>query len=148
METKIKLTGPKAIAALVVIVGVVALQFLARQQTLQTEAVDQIKMHLSAEYARQHLPELQRATQNVDFEDVDETRIEEMMRQISTDNIEIVEIAARGRRGEYVARVEIEVDGLDPPDGRRIRYFKMTHSTLAGWRVIRDTSKWSYYLAF
>jgi hypothetical protein len=145
VETKIKLTGPQAIAAVVVIVAVVAIQFLNRQQTLQTEAVDQIKLHLSAEYARQHLPELQRATQGVDL---DEARVEEMVRQMSTDNIDIVDIGARGRGGEFVARVEVEVEGADPPDGRRIRYFKMTHSTLVGWRVVRTTSKWSYYLAF
>lgn len=148
METRFKLTGPKAIAALVVIVVVVALQFLNRQHTLQSEAVDQIKLHLAAEYTRHHLPELQRASQGVEAGGQSEARLDDIARQVSIDHIDIVDIGARGRSGRYVARVEVEVDGADPPDGRRVRYFKMTHSTLGGWRLVRDTSKWHYYLAF
>ena len=122
METKIKLTGPKAIVALVLIVAVVAFQFLNRQQTLETEAVGQIKLYLAAEYARQHLPELQRAAQGADIDEAQSARVEEMVRQMSTDNIDIVAVAAHGRGGKYVARAEVEVDGSDPPDGRRVLF--------------------------
>jgi hypothetical protein len=145
METKIKLTGPKAVGALVVIVAVVAFQFLNRQQTLETEAIGEIKLLLASEYTRHHLPELQKAAQDGQF---DAARAEEITSQLSMDNIEIVDIRARGRDAHYVARVEVTVNGADPPVGGRVRYFRMTHSTLAGWRVLGESSKWSYYLAF
>jgi hypothetical protein len=43
-------------------------------------------------------------------------------------------------------KIEIQVAGKDPPDGKRVRYYKMSHSTVTGWRVRRETTMLSYYL--
>jgi len=43
-------------------------------------------------------------------------------------------------------KVEVQVAGKDPPDGRRVRYFRMSHSTVTGWRVRWEASAFSYYL--
>jgi hypothetical protein len=145
MEKSIQFTGPKAVAALVVIAVVVGFQYFSHNQSLQTGAVDAIKTHLVAEYTRYHLPELQQAATGGT---VDETRLEEIAGQLNAENIDIVSINARGRGGNYVARVEIRVDGSQPPDGKSVRYFKMSHSTVTGWRVLRESNPWSYHLAF
>jgi hypothetical protein len=110
---------------------------------LQTEAIAAIKTELAAEYTRQLLPELQEATQTPDATSDGIVRIVD---KISADNIEIVSISARGRGDDVVVRVEIEVQGQDPPDGERTRYYKMRYSSLLGWSVRHEVGKWSYYL--
>jgi hypothetical protein len=145
MEKTLKLTGPKAVVAIVVIIAVAAFQLFSRKQTLQTQAVEAIKTHLVSEYARYHLPELQRATTDGSLT---EERAEEIVGQLTQDNIDIVSISARGHGGRYVARVEVSVAGSEPPDGKPVRYLRMTHSSLIGWRVLRDTGAWNYYLTF
>jgi hypothetical protein len=143
MSTQIKLTGWKAVAVIVVIAAVIGFRMLTQSRTLQTEAVAAVKTELAADYARQLLPELQEATQ---APDADSDGIERMVGTISVDNIEIVSISARGRGDDVVVRVEIEVQGQDPPDGERTRYFEMRHSSLTGWSVRHEVGKWSYYL--
>ena len=145
MEKTFKFTGPKAVVALVVIAMVVGFQYFSRKQSLQTQAVDAIKTHLVADYTRYHLPELQRATTGGT---VGDTRIEEIAEQLNTENIDIASISARGRDGKCVARVEIRVAGSEPPDGKPVRYFKMSHSTFTGWRVRGEVAAWNYYLSF
>jgi hypothetical protein len=145
MASTLKLTGTKAIAALVVVAAVVIFQFFLRQQSLQTQAVDQVKLHLASEYTRLHLPKLQKAVSTGSLTD---TRAGEIVEQVTPDNIEIVSISARGRKDRYVARVEVTVAGSGPPDGRPVRYFRMEHSTLTGWRITGDSTVWGYRLAF
>ncbi|NIR45530.1 MAG: hypothetical protein GWN99_04060, partial [Gemmatimonadetes bacterium] len=43
--------------------------------------------------------------------------------------IEFTSISARGRGDDIVVKVEVQVAGEEPPDGERVRYFKMSHST-------------------
>jgi uncharacterized protein HemX len=144
MSTQIKVTGWKAIAVVVVVVAIVAFRFVSQNRTLQTEAVEQIKTELAAEYARQLLPQLQQAAQAQS--PADEAQTEQLVRQLSTDNIEITSITARGSGDDIVARVDIVVDGGLPSDGKSTRYYKMEYSTVTGWRFRYEVGKWSYYL--
>jgi ABC-type uncharacterized transport system substrate-binding protein len=145
MGTQIKLTGWKAIAVVAVVVAIVTFRLVSQNRTLQTDAVDQIKTELAAEYARQLLPQLQRAAQNPQSP-TDESETEQLVRKLSRDNIEIASIAARGRGDDIVVQVEIEVDGGPPPDGESTRYYKMEYSTVTGWRLRYEVGKWSYVL--
>ncbi len=144
MSTQIKVTGWKAIASIVIVVAIVAFRFVSHTRTLPPAAVDPITTELAAEYARQLLPQLQQAAQAQS--PVDEAQTEQLVRQLSTDNIEITSIAARGGGDDIVARVDIVVDGGLPSDGKTTRYYKMEYSTVTGWRVRYEVGKWSYYL--
>jgi len=55
-------------------------------------------------------------------------------------------VEVRGRGDDIVVKVEVQVAGKDPPDGRRVRYFRMSHSSVTGWRMRYETSALSYYL--
>lgn len=145
MGQTFKLKGPGAVVALVVIAAVVGLQYFSRRQSLQTQGITAIKIQLVADYTRYHLPELQKAAAGGT---VDETRIKEIVGHVNPDNIDIVSVSARGHGGTCVARAQIRVAGAEPPDGRSVRYFKMQHSSLTGWRVVSDANPWNYYLAF
>lgn len=144
MKKTVTLTGWKAIGALVVAGGFLVFQFVARQQTLETDAVEKIKLHLVGEYTRHYLPELQSAMAEGSFS---EQRASEIVSKLTPDNIDI-DITALGKNGRYVARTEIAIDGASPPGGKSVRYFRMRHATITGWQVVGETSKWAYYLAF
>ena len=145
MSATIKLTGGKAVAAMVVVVGIVAFQLMSQSSTVGTEAADQVKIQLASDYTRFALPEIQRAAQSASVSMDDVTK---HVATVSPDNIEIVSIRTRGSGDGIVARVVVKVGGKTPPDGRSIRYFRLRHSVLTGWMVNGPTTPMSYYLAF
>jgi hypothetical protein len=63
-------------------------------------------------------------------------------------DVEFTSIAALGRMGApaIFVRAEITVDGGPPPDGRPVRYFRVTRKfTGDGWMVVGDSSAYFYY---
>lgn len=137
---KIELKGRKAIAALVIIGAAIVWKFAAERSTLASEAAEEIKLWLRAEYLA------------AGMEGFDPSRLSEEEAQargeelFSLSEIEFTSIGARGRGDDIIVKVEIQVGGKDPPDGRRVRYYRMSHSTVTGWRVRYETTRLSYYL--
>lgn len=137
---KVELKGWKAIAALAVIAVVLIAQFRAERSTLETEAADELKLWVTSEYLAQGL-------HGVDPSQMTEEELqakgEELLR---LNQVQFTSISARGRGDDIVVKLEVLVDGEVPPDGKPVRYFKMTHSTVTGWRVRWETTALSYYL--
>jgi hypothetical protein len=144
-EKTIILKGPLAIIAILLFGAFTVYQYSDMDRTLESDAVEVIKTWLIAEYTSRILPQLQGMVQNYSGK---EKQIAEMIKKISRDNVQIVSIQARGKGDDVAVRVEIEVNGQDPPDGRRIRFFKMSHSTVIGWQYEHEIGKWGYYLTF
>jgi divalent metal cation (Fe/Co/Zn/Cd) transporter len=144
-EKTITLKGPWAFIALLFIGAFTIFQYSDRDRTLESDAVEVIKPWLIAEYTRNILPQLQEMVDNPSGK---EKQIEALVKNIARDNIQIVSIQARGKGDDVAVQVEIEVDGKEPPDGKRIRYFRMSHSTVIGWQYEYEISKWRYYLTF
>ncbi len=137
----IRLTGGKALAVLVLIVGFLVWKFTIERTTLATEAAEAIKFDLRGQY-------LSRAFVDFDPAELSDAEMqaaaEELMR---LDDIAFTAMSARGRGDDVSVRVEIQVAGKDPPDGKSVRYYQMSHSLVTGWRVERETTALSYYLA-
>lgn len=144
-ENTITLNGPWSVIALIFIGAFTAFQYSHRDITLQSDAVEVIKTWLVAEYTRNTLPQLQGLVDNPSGK---EKQIEELVNRISRDNLQIVSIESRGKGDDIAVKVEIEIDGKNPPDGKRTRYFRMSHSTLIGWQYQHEIGKWGYYLTF
>ena len=70
-----------------------------------------------------------------------------MVDSLQEENIEVVSVTRRGVDNNIVARVEVSYKGKAPSEGMNVRYLRMNYSMVTGWRVERETSKWSYYLA-
>ena len=67
----------------------------------------------------------------------------------STDGLRFRSITARGLFRTLWVRVEIEVDGRDPPDGRPVRYFRWHRSAALGqWLLDGETTALAYHLPF
>lgn len=140
---QIKLKGLKALAALLVIGAVAAGKLAMERQTLETEAAEELKFWLSSEYLGEGLAEFDSVAAM--GEEEARAMTDELLRRAE---VEFTDISARGRGDDVVVRVEVRVSGGDPPDGQRVRYFRMSHSALTGWRVLRETWALSYYLRF
>ena len=112
---------------------------------MESEAVAEIKTWVVAEYVRNTLPQLREL---VEYPAGKNDQIEDLVKTISRERVQIVSIQARGTGDDVAVRVEIEVDGKAPPDGKRVRYFAMSHSTVVGWQYEDEISKWGYYLTF
>jgi hypothetical protein len=57
-------------------------------------------------------------------------------------------ITAHGSLDDAVVRAEVLIDGAPPPDGRSVRYFRMSYSSVLGWHLeSRRATALQYYLA-
>ena len=64
-------------------------------------------------------------------------------------NVEFASIAARGKMGAIVTlvRAEVTVDGGPPPDGRPVRYFRMSTKFVGdGWMVLGESNSYDYFM--
>jgi hypothetical protein len=137
---KVELKGWKAIAALAVVIAVLAGKFLAERSTLESEAADELRLWLRGEY-------VSRGLHGVDTSQMTEEELQAKGEELlALNEVEFASIAARGRGDDVVVKVEIRVSGEEPPDGKPVRYFRMSHSTVTGWRVQHETPALSYYL--
>ena len=63
-------------------------------------------------------------------------------------HVTISALDVRGSLMRAVARVEFDVDGAAPPDGRRVRYLRLHQTIGSGWMVDRSTTRLQYYFLF
>ena len=136
-EIKFTLTGWKAVLVLVAFGGFGAWRMLSAYHTLDTEARAHIESQLEARYLRMTLGEIGESLPT-------EAQVEELM-QAGT--VEIRSLSARGTPDDMVVKVEASVDGGMPPDGEPVSYWRVTHSTILGWRVERETTALRWWLA-
>ena len=141
-EVKIRVTGWKAVMVLIVVAAFVGYRYYAVQTTLETGGADELRFWLAAEYMAQGLPALEDAIERGDAAAAEAQALEIVARE----RIEFTEMSARGAPDDLAVRVRIRVDGRPPPDGQEVRYFRMRHSTVTGWRMRRELTKLGYYL--
>ena len=141
---KIKLTGWKAIVAILAVLAFLAYRYNAMHTTVATEAADELRFWLAAEYMAAGLPALEQAVESGDAVAA-EIQAQEIL---ARERIEFPDLSARGSPEDVVVRAEILVDGRAPPVGKPVRYFRMEHSMLTGWRMQREVHAISYYLRF
>lgn len=142
MSVTLKVTGWKAAALLVAVLGLWLFARARAYRTLDTEAVDAIRPCLAAAYMWNALGEADRpfermtAAEQKDFSD----------KVLAAGRVRIASIRARGSGDHIVCRVEVSGDGQPPPDGRTVRYYAMRYSALTGWTYEDETSPLLYYL--
>ncbi len=135
-QVQIKLTGAKAVVAILLVVAFMGYRFFNATSTIETDAAAELKFSLWGQYASRLMAEKPEPTE------------ETVRRALALDNIQFPEINGRGTPGDMVVRVRILVDGSPPPDGRSVRYFRMEYSLLTKWRYARETTRFAYYLNF
>ena len=105
------------------------------QITLDPEAKRVLKSWLVAEYARPVLASIKGS--RIDAE--------KARKLADSSAVELTSISARGCGKESEVRVEVTVAGRTPPDGRSVRYFRMSYSLL-GWSLEHESNAFFYHL--
>ena len=146
---ELKLNGPSAVLALGVIGVFTAYRLISMQAELETDALEELKMYLSSEYASPDVAALSQKLSSGELTDAE--ALDATARIMGASNIEFPSYDARGMwkgrdGGEVIVKVTIRVDGADPPDGEPIRYYRMRYRPLVGWKVGARTSALLYWL--
>jgi len=135
----VTLKGWKVIAFLVVAALYTVARYYNRQQSLESAGREAVRSWVALESQRASL-----ASHGLDAAP-DSAELAELLR---SRDIEINEMTGRGVGDNMVVRVVISMHGGPPPDGRSIRYFRLVHSLLTGWRVLGESTALRYYTRF
>jgi hypothetical protein len=131
----ITLRGWPAVVALVIVAGLYGATFVVGRRALDDKVLEQIRHQLRGEYTTALLP-------GVDPRHPDPEAVAKLT---ALERIKFASVSVRGFGSNVIVRVEPRVDGEPPPDGRDVRYYRMSYSALTGWRVRHQSTAWRYY---
>jgi hypothetical protein len=142
-EYNFQLRGWHAIVGIAAVLSFFGVQTFMRVRSVDDGMRDAVRERLLKEYSGVGPKDVARMVeehrQGLPIEAVPET----LQR-----NVEFTSMAAHGRMGAaaILVRAEITVDGGPPPDGRKIRYFRVSRKFMEdGWMVIGESDSYLYY---
>ena len=134
----ITLRGWKALIPLVAFVAWIAFNYQRVHATLDTKAMESLRPWIVGHYTSAAMAD----TNGKSFDQMTGEEREAYSRKIANaGKVEIKSIQARGTGNNVICRVEVLVDGKPPPDGKSVRYFRMSYSNLIGWTYRYETSE-------
>jgi len=138
-----QLRGWHAVVAILALLGFFAIQMVLRVRTVDDGVRNAVRERLLNEYSGRGPKDIARIVEEVR----QGSPIEPVLEVVQRD-IEFTSMAAHGRMdgSVIVVRAEITVDGGAPPDGRSVRYFRVTRKFNGdGWMVVGDSDSYLYY---
>jgi hypothetical protein len=142
-ETRIELTGWKAIAALLVFVAVAGVRLSMRFPAIPDDGRDAVRAWLVKDYEGRGPKAL--AQMVSDYRAGLPVHVPDPPAEVP--QVDFVSLRGHGLRGAMVVRAEVSVNGGVPPDDRPVRYFFLTTKFDGGWMVMSETTEFSYYEA-
>ena len=137
---EIKLKGPQAVVAIIVVLAFLGFRMVTQTQSLQSQGVEALERYLVLEEARGTLPEIEAALMDPDTTDQD---IQALMNEFAEERFEVLDVTRSGLGDTTVAKVEIR----DSRTGEtHTRYFRMEYGATMGWRVKMETDAVGYWL--
>jgi len=141
-EYNFQLRGWHALAGIVALVAFMGAKAWLRVRPVDDEMKDAVREELLNEYSGRGPKDIARI--------VSEARqgspIESLPEVVQKD-VEFTSIGAHGKIGAHFTyvRAEVTVDGGPPPDGRVVRYFRISRKYGGGWMVEGECSSYIYY---
>ena len=142
-ETRIELTGWKAILMAVIILGVTGYRVYSRFPTVNDEGRAALRAWLVKDYTGRGMKDLAKRVADYRAGLPDRPIVAPAVEP----NVELVSLSAHGWRDAMVVRSEISVDGGPPPDGQPVRYLFLTTKFDGGWMVLSESDSFRYYYA-
>jgi hypothetical protein len=142
-EYNFQLRGWHALVGIVAALGFLGGQMYLRVRTVDDGMRDAVRERLLNEYSGRGPKDLARI--------VAEARAgspTEPVPDVIQRDVEFTSIAAHGRMGgsATLVRAEVTVDGAPPPDGRPVRYFRVSRKFMGGgWMVVGESDSYQYY---
>jgi hypothetical protein len=142
-ETRIELTGWKAVAVLVAILGVTGYRICSRFPTVIDDGREALREWLVKDYTERGPRAL--AQRVADYRAGLPDR--PLAPPAAEPKVELVSLSVHGWRDAMVVRSEISVDAGTPPDGQSVRYLFLTTRVGGGWMVFSESDSFRYYTA-
>ena len=140
-ETRIELTGWKAIVAGLLLLGWFGVRVYLHLPKVTDEGCEALRTWLVKDYT-------DRGPRDV-AQRVADYRAGKPMQPLDLPavlpNVEFMSVSAHGWRDAMVVRTEISVDGGPPPDGQTVRYLFLTTKFEGGWMVLSESDSFNYY---
>jgi hypothetical protein len=142
-QYNIQLRGWHAVAALVALAGTTCAQMYLRVRPVDDAMRDAVRAELLQEYSGRGPKDIARF--------VKEARAGSPLEPVpaaAQRDVEFTSIAARGKMGvgAIEVRAKVTVDGGLPPDGRAVRYFRVTRKFGgSGLQVIAESDGYRYF---
>jgi hypothetical protein len=140
-ETRIELTGWKAIVAAVLILGVSGYHIYSRFQTVSDGGQQALREWLVKDYTGRGPKALAKLV--ADYHAGLPTQLPDP--PAVEPQVEFTSLSAHGWRDAMIVRTEISVDGSPPPDGKPVRYLFLTTKYEGGWMVLSESDSYRYY---
>ena len=140
-ETRIELTGWKAIVVAVLILAASGYRFYSRFQTVSDDGRGALREWLVKDYTGRGPKALAKRVADYRAGLPDQP----LEAPAVEPNVEFVSLSAHGLRDAMVVRTEISVDGGPPPDRQPIRYLFLTTKPGGGWMVLSESDSFNYY---
>jgi hypothetical protein len=142
-ETRIELTGWKAIVVAALILAVGGVRIMMRFQTVPEEGKGALREWLVKDYTGRGPKDLARFV--ADYRAGVPVQPPEV--PAVDPRVEFTAIAAHGSSDTMIVRCEISVDGGGPPDGMPVRFLFLTTKPGGGWMVLSESDSFNYYTA-
>ncbi len=142
-EYNIQLRGWHALVGIGALLAFVSVQIYLRVRTVDDGMREAVRERLLNEYSGRGPKDVARIV----AEAREGSPIEPVPEVVQRD-VEFTSIAAHGRMGapETLVRAEVTVDGGPPPDGRSVRYFRVSRKFMGdGWMVVGESNSYLYY---
>jgi hypothetical protein len=137
-----QLRGWHALLAIPLVLGFLGIQLGLRMHYVDDKMRDGVRKELLNEYSGRGPADAARIV-----EEAREGSPVEPVQPLVQRDVEFTSIGAHGKMGasEILVRAEITVDGGPPPDGRTVRYFRMSQMLGGAWMVIGESDSYFYY---
>jgi hypothetical protein len=142
-ETRIELTGWKAIVAAVIILAVSGIRIYMRFPTVSDDGREALRTWLVKDYTGRGPKAV--AQRVADYRAGLPAQPLDIPAEMP--KVEFVSLSAHGWRDAMVVRSEVSVDGGPPPDGQPVRYLFLTTKFEGGWMVLSESDSFRYYEA-
>ena len=143
-ETRIELTGWKAVAGLAVILAITGIRLAARFPTVPDDGRETVRTWLVNDYEGRGPKALAQMVSDyragLPVHTPDPPAV--------VPQVEFVSLGAHGSRDLMIVRAQVSVDGGPPPDDRPVRYLFLTRKfDGGGWIIMSETTAFRYYEA-
>jgi hypothetical protein len=142
-ETRIELTGWKAIVVAGIVLAVSGYRIYSRFATVSNDGREALRTWLVKDYTGRGPRAL--AQRVADYQAG--LPVQPLDDPAQEPKVEFVSLSAHGWRDAMVVRTEVSVGGGTPPDGQPVRYLFLTTKVGGGWMVLSESDSFRYYEA-
>ena len=141
-EYNFQLRGWHALAGIVLLGAFMGAKMVLHVRPVDEEMKNAVREELLNEYSGRGPKDIARIVS-----EAREGSPIETLPQVVHRNVEFTSIGAHGKIGAHFTyvRAEVTVDGGPPPDGRAVRYFRISRRFGGGWMVEGECSSYIYY---